>query len=332
MGNKYYDGKNAVVTGAASGIGRELAVQLVKMKANLLISDINKEGLEAVQKELEQLGGIVQSQVCDITDPGDVQRLAEKAKLQFDTIHFIFQIAGIAAGGHYEWISLKDWDRVLKINLWGPIYVVNAFLGKLLEQGFGHIILTSSIAGSFAIGGLVPYTTSKFAVAGFGEALYAEYKSKGLDVSVICPFPLKTNLIEGASIGMPDDFLEGLDLAAQKQAIELGKKYFWGEFMKKQSILKGLGGGNTVENAVRCYLKQLPKKKLYIFDRRYGRLLQVFKGLQQGIYKYFLRTKGEKCDKLIDASFKYAFQSLDPAAIEKAKAAGNKYVAFFEEK
>jgi NAD(P)-dependent dehydrogenase (short-subunit alcohol dehydrogenase family) len=330
LGNKYYQGKNAVVTGAASGIGRELALQLARMEVNLLISDINEEGLEGVKKELEEMGGKVASQVCDITDPADVQRLAEKAALEFETIHFIFQIAGIAAGGRYEWIPLKDWERVFKINVWGPIYIVNAFIGKLLEQGFGHIILTSSMAGAFAIGGLVPYTTTKFAVAGFGEALYAEYKSRGLDVSIICPFPLQTRLIEGSSIGLPEGFLEGLEESDQKQAIEVGKQHFWGAYMKKESILKGFGGGNTVENAVRTFLKQIPKKKLYIFDRRYGRLLQLFKGMQQGIYKYFLRTKGEKSVKLIDASFKRAFQSLGHDAIEKAKAAGNKYATYFE--
>ncbi len=200
MGNKYYDGKNAVVTGAASGIGRELAMQLAKMNVKLLITDINKERLEAVEKELEKMGSSVKSKVCDITDPGEVQALAARAKEEFETIHFIFHIAGVIAGGHYEWIPLQDWERVLKINVWGSIHIVNAFIGKLLDQGFGHIILTSSMAGSFAIGGLVPYTTSKFAVAGFGEALYSEFKSKGLDISILCPFPLQTNLIEEKTI------------------------------------------------------------------------------------------------------------------------------------
>jgi short-subunit dehydrogenase len=329
MGKNYFLGKNAVITGSASGIGREFALQLAELGTNLVLSDINMERLEQIKEKTEEYGVKVIALKCDVTDQSNAQNLAATAISEMKIIHFLFSNAGIAAGGRYEWYSYDEWDRIIKINIWGMIYIVNAFLPYILEQKFGHIIITSSIAGSIGVGGLIPYSTTKFANAGFCEALYAEFHHRGIEVSIVCPFPLKTNLIETVAISMPPNFFEGVASNDAKKAIEVGKRYFWEEFTKKQSIMKGYGGGLEIKHAVKDYLNQISRKKLYIFDRRYGRLLQFFKGFHRGIYQYFLTKMGDKSTELVERAFRASIQSLDPKVITKARAAGNRYMDIY---
>ena len=173
---------------------------------------------------------------------------------------------------------VDNWKKVIDINIWGMIYCVTAFLHRMLEQGFGHIIVTSSAAGSLGVGGMLPYCTSKFANAGFCEALYGEYKSKGIDVSIICPFPLKTNLIEDVGISVPPELLEGLSPEAIEVGIKKGKKYYWDKYNENKGPLTGFCGGFPVERSVNRFIKKIRRKKLYIYDRRYGRFLQWLRG------------------------------------------------------
>ncbi|MFX0139214.1 MAG: SDR family NAD(P)-dependent oxidoreductase, partial [Candidatus Hodarchaeota archaeon] len=208
---KYFYGKSAVITGAASGIGREFALTLAKYGCNLVISDINLERLELLRKELEQFSIKVITVNCDVTKNSKVRNLAKISIKELGDIYFLFSNAGTATGGPFEYINQAQWERTININLFGMYYVVKAFISKFLEQKFGHIIVTASIAGTLGVGGLNPYNTSKFANAGFCESLYSEYKHKGIDVSIICPFPIKTNLMDSVGIGISPENLEGID-------------------------------------------------------------------------------------------------------------------------
>jgi len=327
---KFYGGKNAVITGAASGIGKEIAVQLGEMGTNLLISDINMERLNSVKKEIEKFGVKVIAQKCDVTDINDVQKFTKLSISEFKDIHFIFSNAGMAAGGKFEWLSYENWEKIINLNIWGNIYIVSEFMKQFLVQGFGHVIVTASIAGVAGIGGEIPYSTTKFANVGFCEGLYGEFHSKGIDVSVICPFPLKTNLMETVSIGYPDDFFHGISEEKYKPALELGKKHFWEEFTKRQNIFKGgFAGGIEVKHSVKDYLKQIKKKKLYVFERRYGRFLQFLRGLSNWGYKKFVRMMGNRSMNLIHETFHIAFNSIDSETIENSRKAGNKYIKLF---
>ncbi|MHA1284922.1 MAG: SDR family NAD(P)-dependent oxidoreductase [Promethearchaeota archaeon] len=306
MRKKYFYGKNAVITGAASGIGREFARQLAKLGTNLLISDINVEKLEETRKELEKFNIKVFSLKCDVTKQTDVKNLAKLAIEKMKNIHFLFSNAGIAIGGFFEILTKGLWDRIIKINLYGNIYVVRAFILKMLEQGFGHIIITGSIASTLGVGGLSPYNITKFANAGFCEALYGEYHKRGINVSLICPFPLKTNLIESAGLILSPELISDLDPDILRKGIDIGKKHYWEIFTKKQSILKGFAGGFTVERAVKRFLKKIKKKKLYIYDRRYGRIFLFIKGFWPGLYKRLLSFVGKHHTKLIQNSIDLA--------------------------
>ncbi|MFX1274453.1 MAG: SDR family NAD(P)-dependent oxidoreductase [Promethearchaeota archaeon] len=303
MRKKYFRGKCAVITGAASGIGKQFAISLAKIGTNLVISDINMERLEEVKKITETNGVKVLAISCDVTKRLQLENLAKTAINEFNDIHFIFSNAGIAVGGSFENIDFSQWKRIININLWGMIYTIKAFIAKLVEQGFGHVIVTSSIAGTIGIGGLIPYNTTKFANAGFCEALYGEYHNKGINVSIVSPFPLKTNLIETVGIGIPQDIIESLDANVAQMAIEAGKKVYWEKFTKKKIVSEGFGGGFTVERAIKLYLKKIKKKKLYIFERRYGKLTQFTKGISTHLYKKILRFFGKRHVELLDEVF-----------------------------
>jgi len=306
MRRKFFKGKNAVITGAASGIGREFAIMLAKMGTNLAISDINMEGLEEVKKITESFGVKVIAINCDVTKRSQVQHLASSAINELKHINFVFSNAGIAIGGYFEDIDISQWKRIININLWGMIHIIRAFINKLVDQAFGHIIVVSSIAGNLGVGGLMPYSTTKFANIGFCEALYGEFHERGIDVSVVCPFPLKTNLIDTAGIGFPQDIVEGLEGDMGKIVIKEGKKLYWEKFTKKKILTEGFGGGIAVEKAVKKYLKKIKKKKFYIFERRYGRLLHFAKGTSTRLYKRLLNIFGQRNVRLLEETYEVA--------------------------
>ncbi|HME53944.1 MAG TPA: SDR family oxidoreductase [Candidatus Lokiarchaeia archaeon] len=306
MSGKYFKGKNAVITGAASGIGRSFALQLADFGTNLVISDINMERLAKVKEEITQRGGTAIALMCDVTDATQTSNLAKNAIGECRDIHFLFSNAGIASGGLFPYITTSQWDNIIKINVWGMINTITAFIPKMLEQGFGHVIQTSSIAGSIGVGGLIPYSTTKFANAGFCEALYGECRDKGINVSIICPFPLKTNLIENAGVGYPPELENGYDQDVVAKAFAAGKAHYWNEFTKRAFITSGFGGGMDVDFSVKKYLKAIQKKRLYIFENRLGRLFQCFRGLSPLLYTKIIRILGKRHCRLISDTYKLA--------------------------
>ncbi|MFX0103795.1 MAG: SDR family NAD(P)-dependent oxidoreductase, partial [Candidatus Hodarchaeota archaeon] len=213
---------------------------------------------------------------------------------------------GIAVGGPFEHLSPTSWKRIIDINIWGMINVISATIPKMLEQGFGHVIQVASIAGAVGIGGLVPYSTTKFANSGFCEALYGEYHHRGINVSVVCPFPIKTGLIETVGIGIPPQLLEGFDAETIKEGIQKGKEYYWEKFCSKSHLFNGFCGGWEVDKAVKNYLKQISKKRLYIFESKYGRLVQFIRGASRGIFNRVVGMFGKRHVKLLDETFDIA--------------------------
>jgi short-subunit dehydrogenase len=297
---KYFQNKTAVITGAASGIGRAFAEQLAAMGTDLVLSDINMTRLEEVKQALKKFQVKVVTTRCDVTNEQEVNELAKLAIDSSKTVDFLFSNAGIASAGYIKYIEMDQWDRIIRINLYGMIHCVRAFLPKMVEQGSGHIIVTGSSAGSLGVGGLGPYSTTKFANSGFCEALYGEYKPHGINVSVLTPFPLKTNLIETVGINIPPHLTDNVSPETVKKAIEAGKMYYWERFTAKKGMLTGFCGGTDTNVAVANYLRQIANKKLYIFERWNGRFFQLMRGFWPGMYKKFLSILGNRNTKLLD--------------------------------
>jgi NAD(P)-dependent dehydrogenase (short-subunit alcohol dehydrogenase family) len=196
---KEFEAKVAVVTGAASGIGRAMAQCFAAAGMKVVLSDIEQPTLDMTADALATAGADVIGVVADVSNANDVQRLADQTLNRYGAVHVLCNNAGVAAGaGSPSWTcTLKDWDWVLGVNLMGVVHGTRTFLPIMIEQGTeAHIVNTASF------GGLVPsttlYSTSKFAVVGFSEGVYLELRRAQLKpkISVLCPGHVDTRIME----------------------------------------------------------------------------------------------------------------------------------------
>ncbi len=196
--------KVAVVTGAGSGIGRALALELGRSGAALAISDIDINRLSETEDLLKSLGAPLHSAVVDVTRADDLLAYAAAVNDRFGTVNLIFNNAGVAFAGDIESSQLTDIERVVNVNFWGVVNGTKAFLPHLITSGDGHIVNISSLFGLCAVPGQAAYIASKFAVRGFTEALRLEMVLAGrpIKVTAVHPGGIKTSLAHNAE-GVP---------------------------------------------------------------------------------------------------------------------------------
>lgn len=191
-----FEGKTAFVTGAASGIGRSLAVALADRGCGLALSDYKSEGLAETRDLLADKGVPVATFEGDVAEAGTVTRLAEAAISRMGNIHHVFNNAGVALSMPGGKTAMEDWRWVVDINLMAVAEGVEAFLPHIKAHGEGgHICNTASMAGHGGAPGMGPYCATKFAVVGYTECLAQELaKSETISASVLCPAWVKTNI------------------------------------------------------------------------------------------------------------------------------------------
>lgn len=196
----YYHQKVAVVTGAGSGIGRALTLELVRRGARVAISDWDGAGLEETARQAVELGGDVRSDVLNVAEREAFIAYAASVREQFGNANLIFNNAGIAFTGDVEESEFKDIDRVMDVDFWGVVNGTKAFLPQLIASGDGHVVNTSSIFGLFAMPSQSAYNAAKFAVRGFTESLRQEMLVNRRPVKVTCVHPggIKTNIARNA--------------------------------------------------------------------------------------------------------------------------------------
>lgn len=196
-------GKTVFLTGAASGIGRQLALQLADAGCDLLLVDRDEAGLTQLASDLAGTGATIHTYGCDLSVPDQITQTVEQARRDVDVIDILINNAGVAWYGATHRMTQEQWDRLMSINLLAPIQLTQLLLPDLLQRPDAHIVNMCSISGLVAGGRFAAYHTSKFGLVGLTEALRAEYGRSGIGVTAICPGPVQTDLYQSA--GKPDD-------------------------------------------------------------------------------------------------------------------------------
>lgn len=192
----------AVITGGASGIGRALALRAARRGMAVAIADVEAERAEAVAAEIAADGGSARGYGCDVTKVDQLVILAEAVKLEWGGVNYLFNNAGVAGGGTLEATSAGDANWIMTVNVIGPFHCIQAFLPLLREAAgrgeMAHIINTGSenSVGLPALGPTTVYTASKHAVLGLSDALRRDLKGSGIQVSVLCPGLVQTEIYD----------------------------------------------------------------------------------------------------------------------------------------
>ena len=208
-----FAGKVAAVTGAGSGIGQALALELARSGAAVAISDVDTEGLAQTEEQLKAIGALVRSDRLDVTEREAFQIYADQINEHFGKVNQIYNNAGIAFTGDVDISQFKDIERVMDVDFWGVVNGTKAFLPHLVASGDGHIINVSSLFGLMSMPGQAAYNSAKFAVRGFTEALRQEMVLNGDPVKVTSVHPggIKTAIARNGTTA------EGVDPEAQSK-------------------------------------------------------------------------------------------------------------------
>lgn len=190
-------GKNAFITGGASGIGLAMAQAFLREGMNVAIVDVDPEALAVAEQQLKGSNAKVVALQLDVTDRSQYQTVADQAEAALGPIHVLCNNAGVYRGGNLDAVTYEDWDWVMGVNVGGVINGIQTLVNRIKVHGEGgHIVNTASMAGVTTSPGLGVYNTSKFAVVGLSEALRLDLQPHNIGVSVLCPGMVRTRILE----------------------------------------------------------------------------------------------------------------------------------------
>jgi len=226
---KDFKDKVAVITGAASGIGRGIANKAVKKGMKVVLADIEAEPLAQTEKDLKTSGADVISLLTDVSKIEDVEKLAKKTLDAFGEVHMLCNNAGVGTGGLIWENTMSDWKWVMGVNLWGVIHGIKTFIPIMLKQDNEcHVVNTASLAGllSDEIGAGI-YTVTKHGVVALSEILFRELSlmSSKIKVSVLCPGFVKTNIDDSERNRPPQFYNDPSEIIAHPEIEQLEEKY-----------------------------------------------------------------------------------------------------------
>ena len=267
-----FEGRTAVVTGAASGMGRAFAERFGQLGMNVVLADVEEPRLMETAGVMRENGATVLPVVTDVASGESVDNLAAKAFDAYGAVHVLCNNAGVGGGGPMHELTTNDWQWVLGVNLWGVIHGIRAFLPTMLSSGEeGHIVNTASMAGMIAGPMMGPYNAAKFAVVAISETLHAELSASGanVSVSVLCPGFVNTDITDSARNRPPS--LPGRDMVIDPEARVAFKAML--ESGKQPAEVAAM-----VENAIR-------NRRQYIFTDR--QFLPTFEMRVRNIVDHF---------------------------------------------
>lgn len=262
--------KVSVITGAGSGIGREVAIALAKKGSHLALGDISMKGLEETRELLRPMGVNVSLHQVDVSDMEQMKNFAQEVIDEHGHAHVLVNNAGVASGVTFQDQSLEDFHRVVDINLFGVVYGCKFFLPFLKKEDDAHIVNICSIIGLCGNPILGSYSASKFAVRGFSESLYIELKEDNVNVTTVYPGWTRTNLIAAANIS---DNVENLNsyrhfkeklFSKGNSPQTVARRILYGIRKNKREVIAGL------DTLVMGTLKNfIPSLALWIINRSY---------------------------------------------------------------
>lgn len=206
-------GKTAVVTGAASGMGRGMAHSFAEAGMSVVLADIQQDRLDTAVSTLVNAGHRAIGVRTDVSQESEIQALAQAALDEFGSVHVVANNAGIGIGGKAEEMSLEDWRWTIDVDLWSVVYGVRTFLPLLREQGEGHITATSSMAGLLSGPVLSAYHVAKHGVVALMDSIRIELKidKSPVKASVLCPGAINTDIVHSSERHREHDAAEGSD-------------------------------------------------------------------------------------------------------------------------
>ena len=196
-----FSGKVCIITGAGSGIGQALAVELARSGAKLAISDIDTVGLAETEARVKAIGAPVIADRLNVAERESFEHYADTVVAHYGTVNQIYNNAGIAYTGDLEVTGFKDIERVMDVDFWGVVNGTKIFLPHLIASGDGHVVNVSSVFGLFSVPGQSAYNAAKFAVRGFTEALRQEMRLAGhpVQVTTVHPGGIKTGIMRNST-------------------------------------------------------------------------------------------------------------------------------------
>ncbi|MGA2525395.1 MAG: SDR family oxidoreductase [Smithellaceae bacterium] len=198
---RIFNDATAIVTGGASGIGKALAEELARRGCEVVLADLQIEKAQDVAAQIQTSGGRAKALKVDVTDFPSMERLVRETVESSGRLDYIFNNAGIAIGCTANHYSIEDWNKIIDINFRGVVNGIQAAYFIMIEQGFGHIINTASIAGLMPNPLGVAYGATKHAVVGLSKSLRVEAAQMGIRVSVLCPGVIRTPILQGGKYG-----------------------------------------------------------------------------------------------------------------------------------
>jgi NAD(P)-dependent dehydrogenase (short-subunit alcohol dehydrogenase family) len=272
-------GKLALVTGAASGIGRETALAFARAGADLVICDLNDAGLEQTAAAIRAVGRTVLDRRVDVSSQEDMRAFAAEVHRQHAAVDVLMNNAGVGLGAGFLDTSLEDWDWIISINLWGVIHGCHFFLPPMVARRQGHVVNVSSAAGYLATAQLAAYSTTKFGVFGLSEALRDELRPHGIGVTTVCPGIINTPITTAARMRGP---------AATPQAraalVDIYRRRNYGPERVAANILKAVARNRSVAPiSPEAWAMYLMKRLSPALTARVNRALQTRMERQMGL-------------------------------------------------
>jgi len=255
---KPLEGKVAAITGAASGLGRSMALAFAAEGMDLALADVDEKGLQETEEAATRRGVRALRMRVDVSKAADVDAFAERTLKELKAIHLVCNNAGVSPLGAVWEASVADWQWILGVNLWGVIHGVRAFTPHLIAQNEGHIVNTASVAGLISPPGSGAYNVTKHAVVTLSESLYHDLRERksAVGVSVLCPAYVPTGIVDSER-NRPKDL----------PVSEKSKETLAREAMLRKAVTSGKVSADQVAQAVVAAVKE---ERFYILT--HGRI------------------------------------------------------------